>query len=750
MGSEEKHFQRKCSIAAMVSKHHGNLPNFYKSSSDIKSGVFNTDNSYRKSPAEEFDVFLKKNLTKLPISDFLRIVNASHILPKEFETFSLGCSESEMKDILELSLEDELDEGIINPLEYFLETQFCFACLLEADKRDAGNNEIYNRKNLRESYFEANFSKKIDETLNSFDKKNALNDLRTAMRLESVASLREKLSENRRVFTLAAPTGAGKTLMLLALAKEILAKDKSLSVIYALPFLSITEQVEEICRKIFDKNVLRIDSRAENQTIQELQKKLDDEQTDENVKRLLQESFTETTFDHPFIVTTFVQIFEALLSNRNATLLRLPNFSKTVFLIDEIQALPYRLYSFFTALLDEFCRHFDSYAIISTATMPHLDFSKQQTATHVAGRTLFANYQKPHELLNAERYFSEKVFNRYRVTRLLQENFSIKDLAKHIENRDESRLVILNTIDDTKDLYALLSESYGKDKCILLNTHFTLKDRRRKIWLCKRKLKYGKKVILISTQLIEAGVDIDFPTVYRDFCPLPSLIQSAGRCNRNGNLKDKNGHLRLGDVFFFALQKNTGKLSSELIYRDEAKNFLKYCRDNLPETTTESDFFEIQKDFFKTEIGEYLKFGVHNQFGEELDFVKLINKAAFEQLGKFKLIDERQFGFEFRYYVPRNDRDAKFEDLDDLVKSANSRKWAGYEQVKSDQIAIETKLRAMSARMVTFRAKDQYSAPLPNGEIFQTEKYAGIRKLADIRNDYSFEKGIEVEGNNIL
>jgi CRISPR-associated endonuclease/helicase Cas3 len=721
-----------CSLLAMIARHHGNLP-------DFENGILN------EKETRNLSEFLSPN-PYLPISDFLqefRDYNNFSEFISAHEKFELGCSTDFQDKLFKLKLVEKFNK---QPLNFFLETQFCFACLLEADKRDAGNNEDYNRRNLREKYFEANFGKKINEKLESFTVKNPLNDLRTAMRVESVANLREKLSENKRIFTLAAPTGAGKTMMLLALAKEILAKNKDLGVVYALPFLSITEQVEGICRKIFDDNVLRIDSRAENQTIQELQKKLDDEQTDENVKKLLQESFTETTFDHPFIVTTFVQVFEALLSNRNATLLRLPNFSKTVFLIDEIQALPYRLYSFFTALLDEFCRHFDSYAIISTATMPHLDFSEQKTETHEAGRKLFANYKTPAELLNAPKYFSEKVFNRYRITRLLQENFTVSDLSELIKNCDESCLVILNTIDDTKDLYALLSETYGKEECILLNTHFTLKSRRTKIWLAKRRLKYKKKIILISTQLIEAGVDIDFPMVYRDFCPLPSLIQSAGRCNRNGRKE-------FGEVFFFTLQKESGKLSSELIYREEAKYFLKFCRDNLPETITEAQLFEIQKDFFKTEIGESLKFGVYKQFGEEFDFVKLINKAAFEQLGKFKLIDESQFGYEFRYYVPRSRDDCNFEDLAEFVEEANRRKWLGYEQVKKDRIAIETKLREMSVRMVTFRAKDKDSTPLSAGEIFKTEKYAGIRKLANyagIDADYSFEKGINQTGNSII
>lgn len=281
----------------------------------------------------------------------------------------------------------------------------------------------------------------------------------------------------------------------------------------------------------------------------------------------------------------------------------------------------------------------------------------------------------------------------------------------------------------------------------MLNTHFTLKDRRRKIWLCKRRLKRGKKIILISTQLIEAGVDIDFPNVYRDFCPLPSLIQAAGRCNRNSELVDKDGNLQLGNVFFFALQKESGKFSSELIYRDEAQKFLKYCREKLKETTIESELFEIQKDFFKTKVGESLEFGIHKQSnckdGERdgvLNLVKSINKAAFEQLGKFRLIDEDYFGFEFRYYVPKNEEDEEFETLQELSNIKYSR---NYEEARRNQIAIETQLRKMSAGMVTFRVKDESFAPAADGKVFNTEKYSGIRQLADL-NNYSFEKGIEI------
>lgn len=704
------------SLLAMIARHHGNLPNF-------EDFILNQDETKRLSD------FLNEK-PYLPISEFLHTFRGYEQFQEIIEnhnSFSLEIAESVQNNLFNLRMKEEVNK---EPLKFFLETQFSFACLLEADKRDAGGNEVYKREELRTEYFEANFANKIEAEFEKFaekENKSELDILRTEMREESVLSLRKLLDEtDKRVFTLTAPTGAGKTMMLLALAKEIIAKNSYLSTIYTLPFLAITEQVEGICRGIFDDKVLRIDSRAENEAIQKLQEKLDDEQTDENVKALLRESFTETTFDHPFIITTFVQVFETLLSNRNARLLRLPNFSKSVFLIDEIQALPYRLYSFFTALLEEFCRQFDSYTIISTATMPHLDFPKNETE----GKKLFENYQKPTELLNAPKYFADKIFNRYKVTQIKQGKFRVNELAEFIQEKDESCLIILNTIDDTKDLYALLSENYELDECILLNTHFTLENRKKKIEYCKNRLKNKEKIILISTQLIEAGVDIDFPTVYRDFCPLPSLIQSAGRCNRNGELE-------FGQVYFFALQKDTGKLCSELIYRDEAKNFLDFCRKKLPETITESELFKIQTEFFQTEIGEYLKFGLHKQSGEEMNLVPLMKKAAFETLGKFRLIDEQHFGFEFRYYIPKDRNDGEFEKLIELSEKPRTRDFV---EARKLQIEIESQMRKMSARIVTFRVRDENLAPAFGNEVFN------IRKLDDL-SKYSFEKGVELIAN---
>ncbi|MGI8670296.1 MAG: CRISPR-associated endonuclease Cas3'', partial [Aridibacter sp.] len=433
-------------VTAMLARHHGNLPNF-------EDGIFSQTEAVRLAE------FLKEH-SDLPISDFLKLIKGFG----NHETFSLRQELTTQAKILKSSVSEYQIKELSNPLEFFLETQFGFACLIESDKRDAGVNTLYKRDDLK-PYFQKNFNSKLDEKFENYKNDNKLNRVRTRMREECVENIREHLAEGKRVFALSAPTGAGKTMMLLALANEILKKNSDLSVIYALPFLSITEQVEAECRKIFSdikefdngkfKNelaVMRIDSRSENERIQNLQKELETDQHEEKLAELIRENFSEETFDHPFIITTFVQIFEALVSNRNATLLRLPNFARSIFLIDEIQALPPRLYTFFIAYLDEFCRQFDSYAIISTATMPYLEITaKDSLAENERCEKLFVNYEKTPELLSANDYFNAHGFNRYRIYKE-NEIIKIEQLAQTIKERDESCLIILNTIDDTKEL----------------------------------------------------------------------------------------------------------------------------------------------------------------------------------------------------------------------------------------------------------------------------------------------------------
>ncbi len=707
-------------IATIIAKHHGNL-------TDMDNGFF----------LEEPRVNLKKFILSkpdIPISEFLQ-----GLFPHQEFSINLSCLEAtRFIDETQSLFYAKVKKQISNPLRFFHNTQFGFACLIEADKRDAGDNNDYQRliigNQLRKIY-----TQRLDEELSQYKKDSSLNCLRTEMRNEALESIKSKLENGERVFTLTSPTGSGKTMMLLALANEIIRRNPEHDLLYALPFLSITEQVEAIAKKVFGVNlVLRVDSKSENKELQKLLEESDNEP--EKIQEILCRVFSNETFDHPFIITTFVRFFETLVSNRNSELLKLPNFSKRIFLIDEVQALPPRLYIFFAALLDEFCIRFDSYAILSTATMPYLEIDAK-TDDRISARNLFSNYPnygeaKKRELLNAEAHFSNDIFNRYSITRIDNDTFIIDDLADEIRAQDKSCLIILNTIQDTKDLYEKFQDQ--SDIYILLNTHFHLEDRKAKIKYCKEKLKAGERVVLISTQLIEAGVDIDFPVLYRDLCPLPSLIQSAGRCNRNGSPEK-------GKVYFFELRnKGKNKLRADLIYRDEVgKEFLSFCKENIVGEIYEKDLFGIQEKFFKEKVGG-LNIGWHFQTGlnngdNKIEMVECIQNARFETLGQFKLIDKKVFGEEYHYYVPKDDNDSSFEKLMEYHEQVHGRK--PFKEAKILQVELEMQLRSMSERVVTVRLSESQKSLAPQA----SEEVFGIKKLTQ-ENAYSIEKGIVLTG----
>lgn len=697
-------------ILALIAKHHGNLPDFGKLLKD--------------DPLERLKRFLKANYS-LPISSFLnKKLNLKH------QSFSL----SESQFINKLLLFTHKEKWRQNALNYFLETQYSFASLIEGDKRDAGDKYLGNYYHLETAienskYILANNLNQKWELLFCKTEKSELDELRTQIREEAVAKIKNEISTGKRVFTLTAPTGAGKTFTLLALASAIQNKLPNKTILYALPFLSIIEQVESIVKNDLSCDLLSVSSKSKNEQVDALIEKLDINPEENDFKELLKQDFVQITFDHPLILTTFVQLFETLLSNRNSTLLKLPNFSNRIFLIDEIQALPPRLYIFFAAWLDAFCKKWNSFAILSTATMPKMDFEiKPHIEESQKPEKLFKEYlaNLPCELLDYQKFFAFNSFNRYKINLTNSFELTIDNLVSKINEQQDSCLVILNTISESREVYERLE---GDNKNIyLLNTHCVPKDRRKKIDLVKAHLKADEKVILVSTQLIEAGVDVDFPIVFRDLCPLPSLVQSAGRCNRNKKLPD------LGQVWFFHLKPETGRSGAEKVYKDEAKAFLTFSKKYITNDIEEKDLLSVQQQFFKT-IADNLMIGDYEIEREKLNLVQLVNEASFETLGKFKLINEKEFGYELQYYIPDDEFDNEYNIAVELLKLLiNS---GDFQSKKLAQIQLNNQMRKIGERLITIRIFDKNNVPLSSN----SEEYFNIRVLADA-SLYTFEKGL--------
>jgi CRISPR-associated endonuclease/helicase Cas3 len=667
-------------VTAMIAKHHGNLP-------DLET-VFDV------TEADRLKLFLKKNPT---LSVECLIEKLDPIRSASFTLDNDGHYTTEK--ILKISLQSHQNK---KPLQFFLETRYAFASLINADKSDASG---YERNFESVINFCKSYEAKLESFLSGLNQNTDLNRIRTRMRLEAISNLHTHLNSQQRIFALTAPTGAGKTLMLLSLAGEIIRTKGEYRIIYSLPFLSITEQVFSICQNIFGQDATRIDSRAENKQFQNTQSELDE--NPDAFRYLISSQLAEDTFDFPFIITTFVRFFEALLSNENSTLLKLPSFGRSVFLIDEIQALPSRLYSFFVAILDAFCKMFDSYAIISSATMP--DFRLPDNDPSL--RTFFSEYDTIPELLPYD-YFSNSLFDRYVVVPSLGK-ITIKALAEILIKEDQSVLVILNTIDDTKKLYSYLTDELGFSKVILLNTHFTPNDRLRKLEIARRALKQRLHFIVVSTQLVEAGVDIDFPIVYRDLAPLSSIVQSAGRCNRHNQRSQK------GRLVTLELERN-GRSRWKFIYKGTDEKLVSQFVDILENNEcTESELFKKQRNFFE-HIRRNLLFGYHQspKFipNGEIYFVEKIKQAAFFEIGKFRLIDEDKFGEEIRYFVPISANDSSFERLADLVNELKKISRNDFETLRIQKIKIDSHLRLMSGQIIQVRLSKKDIKPIPDAE----------------------------------
>ena len=706
------------SLITIVAKHHGDLPDM------MPYG----DNSI---------------LSSYEVNNLYTFLDKKHISFGNVFSELLGIEPS-----MPSSMEEErirfFFKGIVNKsndykvaLPFYLEIQSIFSALIKADKSDAGDmvstldKEVEDLKNFSHIYPSI-----LQHYLDNLKSQTLLNIERTKIRLESINSIRKGLKEGKQIFELTAPTGSGKTLMLLSLASEIIKSKGAKRIIYGLPFLSITEQVESEVLKIlkgYEYFVQRIDSKSTNTRFDDIQKEMDENPSEKLSQELVALEFQEDTFAYPFIITTFVRIFETLLGNKNHELMKLPNFSNCVFLLDEIQSLPPRLYGFFVAYLDKFCKLTGSFAIISTATQPVL----QLPDSNKDAKDFFMDYEQPFKLLSLSHY-ENPVFNRYTVE-VQKSIIDIEQLGNIVLQEKKSVLVILNTIQDTKELYNIIADNMDERNVLLLNTHFTPRDRSLKIYLAKRKLRQGDKVVLISTQLIEAGVDIDFPVLYRDFATISSIVQSAGRCNRNGKNVEK------GKVVVVRLGTDQGERSS-LIYRGPDKELINFSRESFYESGNceEKDMLNIQKTFFE-KICNQLIFGA---YGEELkdNLMKDISQCMYEKVGKFSLIDNNIFGEECLYYVPRNDIDKNFELL--LEYQKNLTKSISHDDkisvIQYHKRKLKNQLKKMSNRIVQIRIKPNQSRPITSSD----EDYNGLYKIST--ECYNFGTGIQIDGGGML
>ncbi len=345
------------------------------------------------------------------------------------------------------------------------------------------------------------------------------------------------------VFTLTAPTGAGKTLSMLAFALHHAAKHGLRRVIVVMPYLSIIDQTARIYKEIFserngfprnfvieDHSNVRSDSNDKDDAADSV-----DDGT--RIDRLLAENW-----DAPIVLTTSVQCLESLMANRPSACRKLHRMAGSVILFDEVQTIPRKLAVPALATLSRLCERFGASVVFSTATQPAFDHLDSEVAKQAKPGW------KPIEITSNSKKLFKPSASRINVCWRHDEPITWETLADEIENAAENAsvsqvLCILNLKRHAQHLAKLLHDRV-EDGTLHLST--TMCQEHRKVVLedVIQRLKDKHPVRLIATQCVEAGIDIDFPTVYRAIGPLDSIAQAAGRCNRRG-LLDNAGTLHV-------------------------------------------------------------------------------------------------------------------------------------------------------------------------------------------------------------
>lgn len=433
------------------------------------------------------------------------------------------------------------------PESYHFIVRFVFSALVDADRLDTERFCSPEKYKLRpqlpplkeylekfNAYMDA-LSSKAQNDASASSSHASLNQMRNQVLADCRAKGEE--STGSGLYSLAVPTGGGKTLSSMAFALEHAVKTGKDRIIYVIPYTSIIEQNAEVFRNIFGKDaVIEHHSNIDWEKF----KKNNELDSDEESSGQIQMELATENWDAPLIVTTNVQFFESLFACQTSRCRKLHNIANSVVILDEAQMLKPELLSVCNSALNELTTRFNTTVVLCTATQPALDSPELKNYTEK-----YLPLNKPIPINPNQQQLYEKLRRaEYHIDLETEEDWeSLSDKL----TKEKQVLCIVNTRKDCYELYnAVKAKAENASETVFhLSALMNPEHRTKRIDQIKQRLNNGAPVCVISTQLVEAGVDIDFPVVYRASAGLDSILQSGGRCNREGKLDG------LGQVYVF-------------------------------------------------------------------------------------------------------------------------------------------------------------------------------------------------------
>ena len=614
-------------LSYTISKHHGNLDSFEEY---IEKLSRNNDENILKElkniSVSNGGILLRAFLEKENITIFFNFIETYISERKKKENIS-------SQEAMSIFVFTKMMFSLLVASDYYSTNEF----MQEIKYEDFGN--MGNIDTIKKEYENSEIIKSIrDKEKNGIANDEDINNFRTKIFLEAEKNLEKNKEDN--IFFLEAPTGSGKSNTALNLSLKLLDKDRR-KIFYVYPFNTLVEQNMNTLKNIFGNNKEVIKNIAVVNSVTAL--------TNKDSRDIPIEEYSDILMDrqflnYPFIVTTHVGIFNSLVGNTKEDCMPFYQLANSVIVFDEIQAYKNTIWTEIIKILNSYAKLLNIKIIIMSATLPNLSYLLDEEEKN--------NISKLIE--NRDEYFNNTIFkNRVEVNYdlLSEQKIEYEELLKHItENSLNSQKILIEFIskNDAKKFYELCenNEDLNVDHEILILTGEDNKARRN--FIIKKINSKDKKIILISTQLIEAGVDIDVDVGYKNISGLDNEEQFLGRINRSCK--------KSGKAYFFYLTDAKKVYKNSVIIENKLNLFSDEMRDVL-----ENKNFDV----FYSKVLEILKRKAKEKNNND-NFETIIFNKKFRLLKeRMKLIEEQED--KKTYFFNRTLTDEEIEEIGENI-----------------------------------------------------------------------------------
>ncbi len=547
-------------LSLCLTSHHSGLIDCI-SSEGVNTYSKRINKKEKKAHADE--VFGKlSDATKRLIIDRLHAKQFSHNLISSFKDLR---SAQDSKETLHL--------------KYGLMLRFLFSCLIDADRLSTADFEKPSMAKLRNYGAYENWSaliQRLNKKLENFDA-GGINTIRQKIS-QACYSFSQK---SKGLYQLTVPTGGGKTLASLRFALHHAEKHKMDRIIYVLPYTTIIDQNAEEIRKVLEEKNKK--GNYLNRIVLEHHSNLMPD------KETARQKVLSENWDAPVVLTTNVQVLETLFGAGTRGARRMHQLAKSVIIFDEVQTLPVKCVQLFNMAVNFLVNNCGSTVVLCTATQPLLDKiePKSRSLPLTTEQQMVPNARQLFDNLKRVEVYDRTKFGGW-------SNDEIKDLAEQQVYKSGSTLVVVNTKTSAREIYQQCKQIENV-KAFHLSTHMCPAHRMEVLEQVKACLRDKMPVICVSTQLIEAGVDISFGSVVRYLAGLDSIAQAAGRCNRHNEQ-----YPTLGEVYIInPSEENIQGIYDIKIGREKAERLLGEFNDNPSKFENDRISREMMEQYYQ-------------------------------------------------------------------------------------------------------------------------------------------------------